>query len=142
MSAEFVRFAAVQETPLDPVTLTGLVDDPRAGAVVTFCGVVRNHDGGREVASLSYSGHPSATEVIQGVAEEFQGREGVHAVAVAHRTGELEIGDVALLAVVAASHRAQGYRCLEDLVNRVKESVPIWKHQRYTDGTADWTGLP
>ncbi|MCC2593711.1 molybdenum cofactor biosynthesis protein MoaE [Tessaracoccus sp. OS52] len=137
-----VRLAAVSEEPIDVAAVTALVEDQQAGAVVTFAGAVRNHDGGREVSSLSYSCHPSAPEVLRQVAEEFADREGVHAIAVVHRVGGLEIGDVALLAVVAASHRHQAFSCASDLVDRVKEQVPIWKHQRYPDGTADWTGLP
>lgn len=137
-----VRLAAVSESRIDVDAVTALVDDPRAGAVVSFLGAVRNHDGGRDVTSLGYSGHPSAGAVIGQIAAEFEGREGVHALAVVHRVGDLAVGDVALLAVVAASHRAQAFTCCSDLVERVKESLPIWKHQRYTDGTADWSNLP
>ena len=139
---DFVRLATVSETPVDVAAVTALVDDDRAGALVTFCGVVRNHDGGRDVMSLGYSSHPSAEAVIRQIADEFRGREGVHALAVVHRVGDLAVGDVALLAVVAASHRGQAFSCCSDLVERVKESLPIWKHQRYTDGTADWSNLP
>ena len=69
-------------------------------------------------------------------------REGVHALTVAHRVGLLEVGDVALVAVVAASHRSQAFTCAADLVDRVKEVLPVWKNQRFTDGTSAWTGLP
>lgn len=139
---DFVRLAAVSDVPVDVAAVTALVDDPRAGAVVTFVGAVRNHDGGREVASLGYTAHPSAEPVLREVAGEFADREGVHAVAVVHRVGDLAVGDVALFAVVAASHREQAFRCASDLVDRVKQTVPIWKHQRYTDGSADWSNLP
>lgn len=140
--SEVVRLAVISDRPIDTGSVTELVADDRAGAVVSFVGAVRNHDGGRDVASLDYSGHPSAEEVIRQVADEFAGREGVHALAVVHRVGELAIGDVALFAVVAASHRGQAFSCASDLVDRVKELLPIWKHQRYTDGTADWSGCP
>lgn len=142
MTQDFVRLAAVSDVAVDTAAVAALVDDARAGAVVTFVGAVRNHDGGRDVTSLSYSAHPSAEANLREVADEFRGREGVHAVAVVHRVGELAIGDVALFAVVAASHRGQAFSCASDLVDRVKESVPIWKHQHYADGTSDWSNLP
>ena len=66
----------------------------------------------------------------------------MHALTVAHRVGLLEVGDVALVAVVAASHRSQAFTCAADLVDRVKEVLPVWKNQRFTDGTSAWTGLP
>lgn len=139
---DFVRLAEVSDTAVDTTAVAALVEDERAGAVVSFVGAVRNHDGGRGVDSLTYSAHPMAEATLRAVAEEFSGRDGVHAVAVVHRVGELAIGDVALFAVVAASHRGQAFRCASDLVDRVKESVPIWKHQHYTDGTSDWSNLP
>lgn len=142
MSHDFVRLAEISHVPVDTAAVAALVADERAGAVVTFVGAVRNHDGGRDVDSLSYSSHPSAADVLREVAEEFRGRDGVHAIAVVHRVGELAIGDVALFAAVAASHRGQAFNCASDLVDRVKATVPIWKHQHYTDGTSDWSNLP
>src|SRR5690625_3094929 len=114
--------------------------DPQAGAVATFVGAVRNHDGGKDVAALSYSAHPSAQEILEQVAREFTDRPGVHRLAVAHRVGDLTIGDVALFAAVSASHRAEAFPRLEELVNRIKATVPIRKHQEYADGTKDWPG--
>lgn len=142
MTQDFVRLAVVSDVAIDTAAVAALVDDARAGAVVTFVGAVRNHDDGRDVTSLSYSAHPSAEATLREVADEFRGRDGVHAIAVVHRVGELAIGDVALFAVVAASHRGQAFSCASDLVDRVKESVPIWKHQHYVDGTSDWSNLP
>lgn len=135
-----VEYARVMQTPIIAADLTALVDDERAGAIATFTGAVRNHDGGRRVTALNYSAHPSAEQVLVQVAQEFVARPKVHRLAVAHRVGDLEIGDVALFVAVAASHREQAFSCVEDLVNRVKEQVPIWKHQTYTDGTSSWPG--
>ena len=135
-----LRLAQVSPVPIEVEQVTGLVGDERAGAVATFMGVVRNHDGGRDVAALSYSAHPSAQETLERVARDFTARDGVHAIAVAHRTGDLAIGDVALFVAVSAVHRYQAFPVLEELVNRVKAAVPIWKHQEYTDGTRDWPG--
>lgn len=137
-----IRIAEISETPIDVDAVTTLVDDDRAGAVVTFVGAVRNHDGGRNVVSLDYSGHPSASDVIREVAEEFVDHDGVHAIGVVHRVGELAIGDVAFLVVVAASHRKQAFTCASDLVDRGKEMLPIWKHQHFADGTSEWSNCP
>ena len=87
-----------------------LVDDPAAGAVVTFAGVVRDHDGGRGVLALDYSAHPTAPQVIAQVAAEVGARaHGVRAIAVSHRVGRLSIGDVALACAVAADHRQEAF---------------------------------
>ncbi len=134
-------FSDVTTAPIDVAALERRVRSDRAGAVVTFTGVVRDHDGGRGVTRIRYEAHPSAPAVLAGVAGEFA-REGVHTLAVVHRVGLLEVGDVALVAVVAASHREEAFRCVSDLVDRVKEVVPVWKNQEFTDGTTEWTGLP
>ncbi|GLW92992.1 molybdenum cofactor biosynthesis protein MoaE [Actinokineospora globicatena] len=119
-----------------------LVAHRSAGAVVSFAGVVRDHDGGRGVESLTYEGHPSAKEVIVEVAAEVARAEGVHAIAVSHRIGALGIGDVALVCTVAAEHRGQAFSTCARLVDEVKARLPIWKHQRFADGTEEWVNCP
>ncbi len=137
-----VAAAAVRDQPLDVVRLSALVTDDRAGATVTFTGVVRDHDHGRGVTGIEYVGHPSADAVLTEVAGEFTGRDGVHAIAVEHRVGTLAVGDLALVASVSASHRAQAFGACSDLVDRIKERLPIWKRQLFTDGTAEWSNCP
>jgi molybdenum cofactor synthesis domain-containing protein len=140
-----VRVALVQvvDAPLSVEEHARLVDDQAAGAVVTFGGVVRDHDGGRSVDNLFYEGHPSAGEVLAEVVAELTAKwTGVRAVAVSHRVGALEIGDVALACAVAAEHRAQGFTACAELVDEVKARLPIWKHQRFTDGTDEWVNSP
>ena len=137
-----VAVAAVRDQTLDAVRVAGLVADDPAGATVTFTGVVRNHDHGRAVTGIEYVGHPSADAVLAEIAAEFAGREGVHAVAVEHRIGTLAVGDLALVAAVSASHRAQAFSTCSELVDRVKEKLPIWKRQLFTDGTAEWSNCP
>ncbi|WP_394215654.1 molybdenum cofactor biosynthesis protein MoaE [Brachybacterium vulturis] len=116
------------------------VTDPRCGAVVTFDGVVRDHDGGRGVDRLEYSAHPSAGEIIDAVAREIADRYPDTLVAVAHRHGPLVIGDSALVCAVAAPHRKQAFAACDDLVDTVKQQVPIWKHQIFDDGGTEWVG--
>lgn len=141
-SAARVALAAVDDRPLDVARLAALVSDDRAGATVTFTGVVRNHDAGRAVDGIEYVGHPSADAIIAEVAAEFTGREGVHAIVVAHRVGTLTIGDLALVAAVAASHRAQAFSTCSDLVDLIKQKLPIWKRQVFSDGSSEWSNCP
>ncbi|MGH3624471.1 MAG: molybdenum cofactor biosynthesis protein MoaE [Sciscionella sp.] len=130
----------------DPISVdehAALVDDPAAGAVVTFGGVVRDHDHGRGVRELEYVGHPSAGDVVAEVAAELAGRyAGVLALAVSHRVGMLKVGDVALACAVAAEHRREAFAACGDLVDEVKHRLPVWKRQTFTDGTEEWVNCP
>ena len=118
--------------------LERIVSDRRAGAVVGFTGVVRDHDHGRAVIGLEYEAHPDARAVLDQVAQEVCSRHDVVSLAVVHRCGRLEIGEVALVAVVSAGHRAAAFAACADLVDTVKARVPIWKHQFFADGTDEW----
>ena len=142
LSTQVVR-AAVVERELSVDEHAELVSNVAAGAVVTFSGVVRNHDGGRGVEELEYSGHPSAERVIRQVADEIAARAtGVRAIAVSHRVGPLRIGDVALACAVAADHRQQAFQVCAELVDEVKRQLPIWKRQVFADGTDEWVNCP
>jgi molybdenum cofactor synthesis domain-containing protein len=141
-SVRVVR-ALVTEEPLSVEEHARLVEDDAAGAVVTFAGVVRDHDGGKGVRDLTYEGHPSAGDVIAEVVAGLSARwTGVRAVAVSHRVGHLAIGDVALACAVAAEHRGQAFSACSDLVDEVKARLPVWKHQHFTDGTDEWVNSP
>ncbi len=138
-----VARALVTEDPLSVEEHARLVEDDAAGAVVTFAGVVRDHDGGKGVRDLTYEGHPSASQVIADVVAELATRwAGVRAVAVSHRVGHLTIGDVALACAVAAEHRGQAFSACSDLVDEVKARLPVWKHQHFTDGSDEWVNSP
>lgn len=142
LSTQVVR-AAVVERALSVDEHAELVSNVAAGAVVTFSGVVRNHDGGRGVEELEYSGHPSAERVIRQVADEVAARAtGVRAIAVSHRIGPLRIGDVALACAVAADHRQEAFQVCAELVDEVKRQLPIWKRQVFADGTDEWVNCP
>ena len=134
-----VRRAAVGTEPLDVAEHAALVDDAAAGAVVTFAGVVRDHDGGRAVLGLEYSAHPTAAAVVAEVAADVAARSaGVRAVAISHRVGALSVGEVALACAVAAEHRHAAFQICAALVDEVKKSLPVWKHQLFADGTDEW----
>lgn len=137
-----IALISVGEQPLVIAEHEAAVADPRAGAVVSFAGVVRDHDHGRGVVRLEYEGHPSASDVLRAVAEEIAADPDVIAIAVSHRVGPLEVGDVALAAAVSTAHRAAAFAACARLVDRVKEKLPIWKHQVFADGTDEWVNCP
>ena len=132
----------VTTRPLDVAEHERLVANAGAGAVVSFAGVVRDHDKGRTVVALDYEAHPSASHVLRQVAEEIAKDPEVVAVAVSHRVGSLEIGDVALAAAVSCAHRAEAFDACRRLVDEAKARLPIWKHQHFADGTDEWVNCP
>ena len=128
--------------PLDLTQHERWVTVPAGGAVVSFAGVVRDHDHGRSVTSLDYEAHPSAGDVLKQVAEEIAKDPNVLAVAVSHRVGALGIGDVALAAAVSCPHRGEAFEACRRLVDEAKARLPIWKHQRFAEGTDEWVNCP
>ncbi len=132
--------ARISAQPLDPAAVDAAVAGPRFGAVVSFAGVVRNHDGGHAVSLLEYSAHPDAERFLRTCCAEVAERTGLPVAAV-HRVGELHIGDLALVAAVAAPHRAEAFAACAELVERIKHEVPIWKRQHFADGVSEWVGL-
>ena len=130
--------AAVGEQPLDVAAHTAAVADPAGGAIVSFTGVVRDHDHGRSVTALEYSAHPTAAAVVAQVAAEFAVRDGVLAIAVTHRLGDLVVGDLAIVVAVSAAHRQTAFTVCAELVDEVKKRLPVWKRQRFADGTDEW----
>ncbi|GAA2034408.1 molybdenum cofactor biosynthesis protein MoaE [Pseudokineococcus marinus] len=134
--------AVVTEDVLSVAEHAAAVEDPAAGAVVTFGGVVRDHDHGARVTRLEYSAHPSAGRVVEEVAREVLAAHPVDALAVSHRTGALEVGDVAFAVAVAAAHRREAFAACEEVVEEVKARLPVWKRQVLADGGAEWVGMP
>lgn len=142
-SSRVVLRAAVTEDPLDVEEHARLVARSDAGAVVSFSGVVRDHDGGRGVRALEYSSHPGAGDVIARVAAQVAAKHpDVHALAVSHRIGPLAIGDSALVCAVSAAHRAEAFAACAALVDEVKLQLPIWKRQEFADGSEEWVNCP
>jgi molybdopterin synthase catalytic subunit len=137
-----VVIAEVSAEALDLSAHESAVADAGAGAVVSFQGVVRDHDQGRGVTLLEYEGHPSAAAVLREVAAEIAADPDVYAVAVSHRIGVLKIGDVALVAAVSTAHRAAAFAACARLVDEVKSRLPIWKRQVFGDGTEEWVNCP
>ena len=142
-----VVHAVLSAEPISVDQAIAAVESDTAGAVVSFSGVVRNHDGGKAVERLSYSAHPTAHQVMADVvarlvAEQAGGGSATQPVRIwaAHRIGMLEIGDPALVCAVSAAHRGQAFAVCSELVDRIKAEVPIWKEQFFSDGTVEWVG--
>lgn len=135
-----VQLAGVSADAIVMQDLVDAVDDDTAGALVTFCGQVRNHDNARPVVAIDYEAHPDADAVVARIARMAASESGACKIAVLHRTGHLKVGDVALGAAVSASHRKEALRVLEEVVEQVKMQLPVWKCQYFEDGTKEWTG--
>ncbi len=134
--------SALTTAPLSVADHEAAVAHPAAGAVVSFAGVVRDHDGARGVTHLVYEAHPSAEAVLAEVAAEIAKDPNVLGIAVSHRVGSLAIGDVALAAAVATAHRQEAFAICSHLVDTVKARLPVWKHQHFADGTDEWVNSP
>jgi molybdopterin synthase catalytic subunit len=136
-----IRLIAVRATALSVDEVRNAIADPAAGGEVLFVGTVRDHDGGHGVTGLSYSAHPSAETELRRVAEEIAAKypEAI-ALAAVHRTGDLAVGDLAVVVGVSCAHRAEAFHACHALIDELKATVPIWKHQRFTDGSDEWVG--
>jgi molybdopterin synthase catalytic subunit len=132
--------ALVTESPLDRAAIEAFVLTRQDGALVTFEGVIRDHDHGEAVTALDYSAHPDAERFLRETCAEVARETGLR-IAAAHRVGALDIGDVALVASVAAPHRAEAFVACALLVDRIKERTPIWKRQHLDGGTSEWVNL-
>ncbi|MBT1002715.1 molybdenum cofactor biosynthesis protein MoaE [Paenarthrobacter sp. DKR-5] len=139
MSTDILE-ARLSETPITVQEAIDAVESADCGAVVSFSGVVRDHDGGRAVNSLSYSSHPTAAKVMSAVVQELAAAHDGVRIWAAHRVGPLQIGDAALVCAVAAAHRGQAFAACSELVDRIKAEVPIWKEQFFADGSVEWVG--
>ena len=137
-----VRLIAVRESELSLDEVRAAVADPAAGGIALFAGAVRDTDQDRGVTGLSYSAHPSAEAELRRVAEVIAEKYPVIGIAAVHRVGDLGIGDLAVVLAVSCPHRAEAFDACRDLIDILKASVPIWKHQRFDDGTTEWVGSP
>lgn len=133
---------AVTGEPISVAEVSDEVARAAAGAVVTFAGVVRDHDGGRTVSALHYEGHQDAGRILAEVIEEARHRPGVLAAAARHRVGDLAIGELAFVAAISAAHRGEAFEACAWLVDEAKSRVPIWKHQHFADGSDEWVNSP
>ena len=137
-----VRLIAIRDTELSVDEVRAAVAGPGAGGIALFAGAVRDTDHDQGVIGLSYSAHPSAAAELRRVAEVVAEKFAVLGIAAVHRVGDLAIGDLAVVAAVACPHRSEAFDACRELIGVLKASVPIWKHQRFTDGSSEWVGTP
>jgi len=138
--AEASRPFRVQSETIDPRAVEAVVADSGMGAIVTFAGTVRNRARGRAVTRLAYEAYvPAAEKMLQQIGREISQRWNIDRVAITHRVGMLEIGETSVVIAVAAPHRADAFAACAYAIDRIKEIVPIWKQEFYTDG-AVWNG--
>jgi molybdopterin synthase catalytic subunit len=137
-----VPLVDIREVPLSLDEVVAAVRRPEHGAVVTFTGVVRDHDGDRDVTGLDYSAHPSARGRLAESCARVADDNPDTVLAVVHRTGRLDLGDLAVVLAVGSAHRGAAFVAARELIDDLKSTVPIWKHQSFTDGSDEWVGLP
>jgi molybdopterin synthase catalytic subunit len=135
-----IRLLAIRDAPLSVDEVLAAVSDPAAGGVALFVGTVRDHDGGRLVTGLEYSAHPAVIDQLRAVAEKVAADYPVRALAAVHRVGDLVVGDLAVVVGVGCPHRAEAFAACHRLIDELKVTVPIWKHQLFADGTDEWVG--
>jgi molybdopterin synthase catalytic subunit len=132
----------VVDTPLSPDTIAAAVDEPGAGGIVIFSGVVRNQTDNRPVKFLEYEAHaPMAEAKIREIGHAIHGRwAGVRRVAIVHRIGRLEIGESSVMIAVSAAHRGDAFDACRYAIDTLKRTVPVWKKEHFEDGEV-WVGL-
>ena len=133
------RLFEIVEEPISVDEVVARLANPAMGAVVTFVGTVRGDTDGRRVLHLEYEAYPEmAEQVLAQVGDEVRARwTEVQQVAIVHRVGRLDIGEVAVVIALSAAHRRQTFDALRYAIDRIKEIVPIWKKEVWADG-AEW----
>ena len=129
---------AVQPEPIDPAGVWARVTGPGYGAVATFAGTVRDTFGGRRVVRLEYEAYaPMALEVLRGIGRGLRSRHELGRIAIVHRTGPLEVGEVSVAIAVSAPHRRAALDACGEAIERLKASLPVWKKEVF-EGGEEW----
>lgn len=130
---------SLTDAPIDYRELTEQVRSTRAGAVVTFLGTVREFTDGRRTIALDYDAYaPMARSELEKVARAAASRWPLIAVAVAHRLGRLELGEVSVAVAVSSPHRRDAFEAAQYIMDETKRRVPIWKRENWSDGQTEW----
>jgi molybdopterin synthase catalytic subunit len=137
-----IKLLGVRDRPLSVDEVLAAVAEPAAGGTVVFIGQIRNVDGDKAVDGLGYTAHPTVDEALRWVADRVVAEHPVLALAAVHRVGYLAVGDLAVVVAVSCAHRGDAFEAARMLIDEIKSTVPIWKHQMFGDGTDEWVGLP
>jgi len=134
-----MKRAAIVERAIDPGALIAEVQSPEFGAISLFVGTVRDVNDGRTVTALDYSAYVAMAESeLAAILDEAEVNFGIGAVAIEHRIGALELGDVSVAVAAAHAHRRPAIECTRFVIEEIKSRVPIWKLEHYTDGAREW----
>ena len=129
----------ITDQVIDPHQVLGSVGSRRDGAKILFLGTVRDHNEGRDVHGLRYEAYPAMAEtVLAEIVGEAVERFGTEAISVVHRTGALDLGDIAVAVVVASPHRAESFDAARYVMEELKRRLPVWKEEKYSDGDVGW----
>jgi len=127
------------DQPLDYTAITESVRDPVAGAVVLFLGTVREFTAGQQTEQLEYEAYREMAEAsLRQLAAEASTRFPIVKSAIVHRLGVLQLSDVAVAIAVSTPHRAEAFAAGQWLIDTLKQRVPVWKREHYTDGRVQW----
>ncbi|MSR60558.1 MAG: molybdenum cofactor biosynthesis protein MoaE [Planctomycetaceae bacterium] len=125
--------------PIDFAALTESVRSDQAGAVVLFLGTVRELTGGRQTVALDYEAYPEMAEAkLAELLAEARAKWPIVGAAIVHRLGHLDLGEVSVAVAVSTPHRHQAFEAGQYLIDRLKEVVPIWKKETWSDGSTEW----
>jgi len=126
--------------PIDIENLRQKAHHPKAGAMILFCGDIRNHSEERSVVSLEYEAHESmALKQIDDIVAEANKKWGLHFAEVIHRFGKMNVLECSVAIAVSASHRKEAYIASKYIIDTIKHAVPIWKKEHFEDGSSDWS---
>jgi len=134
-----MKSARIVERPIDVLQLIAAVEEHRYGAISVFLGTVRDTNDGRDVSGIEYTAYIAMAETeMVSILDEAQTRFGVTAIAVEHRIGSLEPGQLSVAIAAADAHREPAMDCTRYVIEEIKRRVPIWKLERYKDGSHEW----
>jgi molybdopterin synthase catalytic subunit len=132
-------YTAITTERIDPAAVLARVGGPEDGAALLFIGTVRMRNDGRPVRGMRYDAYVEMAETeLAAIADEAAERCGSRRVAVVHRIGELAIGEVSVAIAVSTPHRAEAFDACRSVIETIKQRLPVWKFEHYTDGEAAW----
>jgi molybdopterin synthase catalytic subunit len=132
----------IVDRPLSVPDVVAAVADSGVGGTVSFVGAVRDVDAGRTVVQLEYTAHPAARQQLQDVVSAVAADHPAARLAAVHRVGVLGVGDLAVVVAAGCAHRDEAFVAARRLIDDLKATVAIWKHQTFADGSEEWVGLP
>jgi molybdopterin synthase catalytic subunit len=133
---------AIQPEPIDPAAVWARVAAPDCGAVATFTGTVRDTFAGRPVVRLEYEAYgPMALQALREIGDDLRSRHELGRIAIVHRTGALEVGEVSVAIAVSAPHRRAALDACDEAIERLKAILPVWKKEVF-EGGEEWRENP